>query len=293
MTSGVRTADRPAGPLLGQEVEVEIGPVAHGGHCVARHQGRVVFVRHALPGERVVARVTEDGGRAYCRADAVRVLRAAPDRVPAPCPHAGPGHCGGCDWQHATGEAQRRLMAAAYRKHGRPAAADDLEATRIDPPEELVDDVVPLTVGGRPVQLRYLGRGHTDNDLVVAVADAAVLFAGDLVEQGAPPAFEDAFPLDWPATLDAMLELAEGPVVPGHGDVVDRDYVLAQRADIGRAADAGRSAYAEGRPVEAVLAEVPFPAPVARSALERAFRQLRGDPPYDPPEKLLRRAGIG
>jgi len=116
MTSGVRTADRPAGPLLGQEVEVEIGPVAHGGHCVARHQGRVVFVRHALPGERVVARVTEDGGRAYCRADAVRVLRAAPDRVPAPCPHAGPGRCGGCDWQHATGEAQRRLKAAVVRE---------------------------------------------------------------------------------------------------------------------------------------------------------------------------------
>jgi tRNA/tmRNA/rRNA uracil-C5-methylase (TrmA/RlmC/RlmD family) len=84
-----------------------VGPVAHGGHCVARVEGRVVFVRHALPGERVLARVIEDGGGSYCRADAVRVLVAAPERVEPPCPHAGPGRCGGCDWQHASGPAQR------------------------------------------------------------------------------------------------------------------------------------------------------------------------------------------
>ncbi len=42
-------------------VELEVGPVAHGGHCVARLEGRVVFVRHALPGERVRARLTETG----------------------------------------------------------------------------------------------------------------------------------------------------------------------------------------------------------------------------------------
>lgn len=50
------------GPWLGREFEVEIGPVAHGGHCVARHEGRVLFVRHTLPGERVLIRVTEDRG---------------------------------------------------------------------------------------------------------------------------------------------------------------------------------------------------------------------------------------
>jgi tRNA/tmRNA/rRNA uracil-C5-methylase (TrmA/RlmC/RlmD family) len=114
MTAAQATDGRP-GPLLDQEVEVEVGPVAHGGHCVARHQRRVVFVRHALPGEQVVVRVTEDGGRGYCRGDAVRVLRASPDRVPAPCPHAG-GRCGGCDWQHATGSVQRRLKAAVVRE---------------------------------------------------------------------------------------------------------------------------------------------------------------------------------
>ena len=111
-------AARPArrGPWLGRELEVEVGPVAHGGHCVARHEGRVLFVRHALPGEQVLARVTEDRGGGFCRADAVRVLRPSPDRVAPPCPHARPGRCGGCDWQHASGAAQRALKAAVVRE---------------------------------------------------------------------------------------------------------------------------------------------------------------------------------
>ncbi|MFI2641138.1 class I SAM-dependent RNA methyltransferase [Streptomyces sp. NPDC018610] len=97
--------------LVGQEYEVEIGPVAHGGHCIARTaEGQVLFVRHALPGERVVARVTEgEEGARFLRADAVRVLEASKDRIEAPCPYAGPGRCGGCDWQHAKPGVQRRL----------------------------------------------------------------------------------------------------------------------------------------------------------------------------------------
>ncbi|CAL9553872.1 class I SAM-dependent RNA methyltransferase [Streptomyces sp. enrichment culture] len=97
--------------LIGAEYEVEVGPVAHGGHCVARtEEGRVLFVRHALPGERVVARVTEgDETSRFLRADAVTVLEASKDRIEAPCPFAGPGRCGGCDWQHAKPGAQRRL----------------------------------------------------------------------------------------------------------------------------------------------------------------------------------------
>ncbi|MFI9062431.1 class I SAM-dependent RNA methyltransferase [Streptomyces sp. NPDC053429] len=97
--------------LVGEEYEVEVGPVAHGGHCIARtSEGRVLFVRHTLPGEKVVARVTEgETDSRFLRADAVKVLEASKDRVEAPCPYAGPGKCGGCDWQHAKPGAQRRL----------------------------------------------------------------------------------------------------------------------------------------------------------------------------------------
>lgn len=97
-------------PEVGAELELSIERVAPGGHCVAHDAGRVVFVRHTLPGERVAARVTEVHTN-FLRADAVRVLDAAPDRVPPPCRYAGPGRCGGCDWQHATPAAQRVLKA--------------------------------------------------------------------------------------------------------------------------------------------------------------------------------------
>ena len=105
---------RPRGPsAAGTALELDVGPVAHGGHCVARHDGRVVFVRHSLPGERVRAVVTEGHQTsAYWRADAVEVLEPSPDRVPPPCPWSGPGRCGGCDWQHAAPAAQRALKGA-------------------------------------------------------------------------------------------------------------------------------------------------------------------------------------
>ncbi|MGY1771146.1 class I SAM-dependent RNA methyltransferase [Blastococcus sp. SYSU D00813] len=90
--------------------------MAHGGHCVARHEGRVVFVRHALPGERVVVEVTEDRQPGFCRADAVEVLEASPHRVERPCPYSGPGRCGGCDWQHVAFAEQHRLKAAVVRE---------------------------------------------------------------------------------------------------------------------------------------------------------------------------------
>lgn len=96
---------------LGRRFEVTVGPVAHGGHCVARHEGRVVFVRHALPGERVIVSVTEDRAESFCRGDAIAVLDASPDRVEPSCPVAVPGGCGGCDWQHASWDAQRELKA--------------------------------------------------------------------------------------------------------------------------------------------------------------------------------------
>lgn len=109
--------------MVGKRFEVTVGPVAHGGHCVARvsdaetSESRVVFVRHALPGERVVVQVTEGGaGDRFWRADAVEVLQAVPERVSAPCPVAGPGLCGGCDFQHVRVDAQRELKAQVVRE---------------------------------------------------------------------------------------------------------------------------------------------------------------------------------
>jgi len=113
----------------GQVIEVTTRDVAHGGWCVARPEdGPVVFVRHTLPGETVLARLTEVTSR-LARADAVEILKASPDRVQAPCPHAHPGGCGGCDWQHAALPAQRSLKAAVVRQQLRRLAGLDREVT--------------------------------------------------------------------------------------------------------------------------------------------------------------------
>jgi tRNA/tmRNA/rRNA uracil-C5-methylase (TrmA/RlmC/RlmD family) len=84
---------------------------------VARADDRVVFVRHGLPGERVVVELTEgtEGDR-FWRGDAIEVLEGSPDRVVAPCPYAGPGLCGGCDFQHVSLERQRALKADVVRE---------------------------------------------------------------------------------------------------------------------------------------------------------------------------------
>jgi tRNA/tmRNA/rRNA uracil-C5-methylase (TrmA/RlmC/RlmD family) len=111
------------------EWELTVGPMGHGGFCVARHEGRVVFVRHALPGERVRVVVTEDRGGAYCRADVVAVLEPAAGRVPPPCPASGPGGCGGCDFQHADPQVQRQLKAQVVTEQLRRIAGLDVAVT--------------------------------------------------------------------------------------------------------------------------------------------------------------------
>ncbi|MEI7779399.1 MAG: TRAM domain-containing protein [Actinomycetes bacterium] len=97
----------PVGTLL----DVRVGDIAHGGHCVARHEGQVLFVRHGLPGEFVRVRVNSAGGGGrFLRADVVEVLESEDvGRVSAPCEYA--KRCGGCDWQHVSLARQRELKA--------------------------------------------------------------------------------------------------------------------------------------------------------------------------------------
>src|ERR1700744_4326217 len=111
---------------VGQAVEVTVTDVAQGGWCVARPEGLpVIFVRHALPGERVIAQVPGVTSR-FARADATEVRQASADRVEPPCPQARPGACGGCDWQHASLPAQRAVKGAVLAQQLRRGAGLDL-----------------------------------------------------------------------------------------------------------------------------------------------------------------------
>jgi glyoxylase-like metal-dependent hydrolase (beta-lactamase superfamily II) len=131
------------------------------------------------------------------------------------------------------GEAMRqRLLDAEWvPEEARP----HFEAVVITPPTVTFDTSLMLELGDRPISLTHLGRGHTDNDIIVEVDD--VIFAGDLVEEGAPPQFGDAFPSDWLDTLERLIARSPESIVPGHGDVVGVSFVETQREQITRAID--------------------------------------------------------
>ncbi len=143
------------------------------------------------------------------------------------------GHRNCRDGLLATGaEAIEELKQADWIAPEERLHFDEVELT---PPTLVFDDRTSLWAGGRRLELGYLGRGHTDGDIVIGVDD--VTFAGDLVEEGAPPYFGDGFPADWVETLRRLAEGVRGTVVPGHGDVVDGDFVLAQAEEISAAID--------------------------------------------------------
>lgn len=172
------------------------------------------------------------------------------------------------------GEKQRQTTREHAVQQGNIEFADELAEVRLDPPDHLVERSTDAPVGDRTVTLHFLGRGHTDGDLAIEVRDSAVLFAGDLVEEGAPPSFEDSFPLDWPGTAAALLPLCRGVVVPGHGAAVDRSYVERQAADLARIAEQARILHTAERTVDDGWPALPLPEPFARAALARAFWQL-------------------
>lgn len=114
-------------------------------------------------------------------------------------------------------------------------AKPHFESVVVTPPEITFETSLTLTLGERPVTLTHLGRGHTDNDIIIEVDD--VLFAGDLVEEGAPPQFGDAFPTDWLDTLARLVSRSPETIVPGHGDIVGVGFIETQREQMARAID--------------------------------------------------------
>jgi tRNA/tmRNA/rRNA uracil-C5-methylase (TrmA/RlmC/RlmD family) len=226
-----------SGTLLGP---VEVGPVAHGGHCVARHEGRVLFVRHTLPGEQVMVRVTDASHARFWRADAVEVLVPSPDRVPVRCPIAGPGLCGGCDFQHVDLAGQRRLKTAVVAEQLQRLAGIswDGEVVGVDTPDTAdglhwrtrmryqVDDegraglraarsheVVPLPEQGCPIAHRrtpsvVADRWPVGSELIaVASADSTALLLDGRLQQGDAELSEQAAGRSWEVAASGFWQV--------------------------------------------------------------------------------------
>jgi glyoxylase-like metal-dependent hydrolase (beta-lactamase superfamily II) len=168
------------------------------------------------------------------------------------------------------GEAMRSRVATQA-----PEYADELAEVELTPPDRLFDDSTTLDLGDRQLQLTFLGNGHTDNDIVIMVPDAAVLFAGDLLENEAAPGYGDAFPGAWAvAVTERLVPLVAGAVVPGHGSVGDRAFAIAQAADLRAMAELGRQVASGELDREEAIARAPFPAGTARTAIARSAIEL-------------------
>ncbi|HEY8987395.1 MAG TPA: MBL fold metallo-hydrolase [Candidatus Limnocylindrales bacterium] len=174
-----------------------------------------------------------------------------------------------------TGAAQLAKVAEAI-----PELAADLAEVVLDPPDRTFDGEfakLDFDAGGRRIELRHLGRGHTDNDVVVIVPDVDVLFAGDLVEADAPPYFGDGYPLDWPATVERMVEHVTGAVVPGHGTVGDRAFAVRSMTELRAIAELATLVHQGVLDLDAAVLRTPYPADAAREPLTRALAQLAGE----------------
>ena len=244
----------PAPVAAGDVVDLEVGPVAHGGHCVARLDGRVVFVRHTLPGERVRARLTEAAAKdRFWRADAVEVLEPSPDRVEPRCAVAGPFDgrgrgCGGCDWQHVSTAGQRVLLADVVREQ--LARLADVEVPG------LVVEAVPGDDDGlgwrTRVRFAVDGEGRTGlrahrSHAVVPVEHCPIAHPEvDAVGAGTRP---------WPRTASVEVVVG-GPGLAGPGEV-ERLVVVEPRPD-----EPAAPARGNGRPTARGRRGAP-PAPAA------------------------------
>jgi glyoxylase-like metal-dependent hydrolase (beta-lactamase superfamily II) len=175
-------------------------------------------------------------------------------------------------------EAGERIKRQFADDHADPHREEVLES-EIVPADHTFSSVRVLDLGDRQVELAHPGRGHTAGDAVIRVPDADVVLVGDLVEESAPPVYGvDCHPLDWPGTLDVVLNLVgrETVVVPGHGALVGRDFVEQQRQDLAITAQTIRDLAASGVPADRALAEGewPFPRDGLAHAVARGYAQL-------------------
>ena len=118
------------GLQVGQRLTVDIEKIAHGGHFIARHESEngkkaVIFVRHAIPGEKVEIEITSTSSN-FIRADVINVISPSPDRVQAPCAYSHRDGCGGCDFQHISIARQRALKSEVIKEQFERIAKMDI-----------------------------------------------------------------------------------------------------------------------------------------------------------------------
>lgn len=186
---------------------VRIERPATGGGVGRMSDGRVVFVRHSLPGELVEVDVTETTANFY-RGDAIEVLEASPDRVTAPCRYAVPGGCGGCDLQHASPAAQLNWKASLVREHLKRIAGVEYDV-----------EVTPVAGSGEGSRTRLRCAVNDEGELCLRGVRSHTLIPIQSCWV-ANEAFKPAFSTSWDGAEEVELRaIGDGPAFA----VVKRD----------------------------------------------------------------------
>lgn len=174
-------------PATTHRVEVTVDRPANGGEAVGRAHGRVLFVRGAIPGERVVAEITDDRHDSYWRGDAVEILDRSPRRIPVACPAAA-GGAGCCDLAHIEpGHARDLKQAVLLDVLSRVGHLDETTIAATDLATRGVDRLPGTDTGWRiRTRLAVDGRGRAGQH---AFRGSAVIH--DVCVQPAPGMVDD------------------------------------------------------------------------------------------------------
>jgi tRNA/tmRNA/rRNA uracil-C5-methylase (TrmA/RlmC/RlmD family) len=222
----------------GDLLQVTIEKVAHGGHFIARHDGAVIFVRHAIPGENCTIQITSTGS-SFNRADVVSVEVASEFRVEAPCSFANRNGCGGCDFQHISIEHQRTLKSDVIAEQFSRIAKMELDVEVEEVGESTHWRTRAIATTDRNGKLGfYKSRSHsiapvTDCIICVEGMNFSEIASRDLkgdvrVEISASNTDERSIALA-PTRGEEKARLTEGPAVL-HENVLGRSFEVSQES---------------------------------------------------------------
>ena len=222
----------------GDLVQVTIEKVAHGGHFIARHDGAVIFVRHAIPGEKCTIQITSTGS-SFNRADVISVEAQSEFRVQAPCSFAHRNGCGGCDFQHISVDHQRKLKSDVIAEQFSRIAKIELRVDVEEVGESTHWRTRAIATTDRNGKLGfYKSRSHsiapvTDCIICVETMNFSEIAKRDLkgdvrVEIGASNTGERSIALA-PTRGEEKARLTEGPAVL-HENVLGKSLEVSQES---------------------------------------------------------------
>lgn len=169
------------------------------------------------------------------------------------------------------GVSKEANAAEAQRIKSREQYLKDLLRLRIVAPFVTFDDSLIIRDGGAEAKILFLGKGHTDGDIVLVLPSVKIAFLGDLFFNEAIPNVQDASILEWMTTLQNVLKLEADTFVPGHGPVGDRKAVEGFLRYFEELKGLVQPAISRGDSMEQAIREIKLPAKYSTYRFQNLF----------------------